>query len=92
MEGTVKWFNIRKGFGFIKGEDDADYFVHYTAVPKGIFLRENDRVSFDAAETDRGKQAQNVKLLQKGSEIPQGGSGEDSGEGSGEGSEDFEEE
>ncbi|MAF50563.1 MAG: hypothetical protein CMH64_00570 [Nanoarchaeota archaeon] len=69
MEGTVKWFNSRKGFGFVKGDDDEDYFVHYTALDKGTFIRDNDRVSFDAADTDKGKQAQNVKLLQKGSEI-----------------------
>lgn len=72
MEGTVKWFNSRKGYGFIKGEDEEEYFVHYTAVQKGTFLRENDRVSFEPADTDRGKQAQNVVLLQKGSEIEGG--------------------
>lgn len=71
MEGTVKWFNIRKGFGFIQGDDGEDYFVHHTAVTKGTFIRENDRVAFDAVETDKGRQAQNVTLLQKGSEIRQ---------------------
>ncbi len=69
MEGKVKWFNKRKGFGFIEGEDGVDYFVHFTALDKGTFIRENDRVSFDAVETDKGKQAQKVVLLQKGSEI-----------------------
>ncbi len=69
MEGTVKWFNMRKGYGFIKGEDGADYFVHSSAVGQGKFIRENDRVLFDPAETERGKQARNVTLLQKGSEI-----------------------
>lgn len=69
MEGTVKWFNVRKGFGFINGDDGEDYFVHYTSVPKGIFIRENDRVSFEPAKGERGKQAKNVNLLQKGSEI-----------------------
>ena len=63
MEGTVKWFNRKKGFGFIKGDDDDDYFVHYTAVPQGTVLNENDRVSFDPVDGDRGKQAQNVSLL-----------------------------
>ena len=71
MEGTVKWFNSRKGYGFIKGEDDQDYFVHYTTVEKGTFLRENDIVSFEPADGDRGKQARDVKLIQKGSERPQ---------------------
>ena len=69
MEGIVKWFNRKKGFGFIQGEDGQDYFVHYTAVEKGTFLRDNDKVAFDNVETDKGKQAQNVKLLQKASEM-----------------------
>ena len=78
MEGTVKWFNSRKGFGFVKGDDDEDYFVHYTALDKGTFIRDNDRVEFDPADTDKGKQAQNVKLLQKGSEIAQEGGEQES--------------
>lgn len=69
MEGIVNWFNIKKGYGFVKGEDGQDYFVHYTSVPKGIFLREGDKISFESANTEKGKQAKNVKLLEKGSQV-----------------------
>tara|TARA_Y100000310_G_C20649030_1_gene798319 strand:- start:1248 stop:1586 length:339 start_codon:yes stop_codon:yes gene_type:complete len=82
MEGTVKWYNFKKGYGFIKGDDDQEYFIHYTALDKGVFLRENDKVSFDAADTDKGKQAQNVKLVQKASEM--GGEGAPAEEGAAE--------
>lgn len=68
MDGTVKWFNARKGYGFIKGEDEEDYFVHHSSLAQGTFLRQDDRVSFEPVQTDKGNQAQNVTLLQKGSE------------------------
>ncbi len=68
MEGTVKFFNRKKGFGFISGDDGKDYFVHFSALPQGVFLRENDRVSFKGAEGERGLKAESVQLLQKGSE------------------------
>ena len=68
MEGIVKFFNKKKGFGFINGDDGSDYFVHFTSLPRGAFLRENDRVSFDSVQGDRGLKAENVKLLEKGSE------------------------
>ena len=72
MEGTVKWYNRKKGYGFIKGEDGEDYFVHYSALKQGTFIRDNDLVSFEAADTDKGKQAKDVTLLKKGSELAQG--------------------
>lgn len=62
MNGTVKWFNTQKGYGFITGEDGNDYFVHYKQLPQGANLNENDEVSFEPVETERGKQAQNVSL------------------------------
>jgi len=75
MEGTVKFFNRKKGFGFIAGEDGKDYFVHFTGLAKGTFLRDNDKVSFDTDEGERGPKAVNVTLLEKASDrgdLPEG--------------------
>lgn len=63
MEGTVKWFDVQKGFGFITA-DGTDYFVHHSALPEGMRLNENDKVTFDVVKTERGEQAQNVKLVE----------------------------
>lgn len=69
MEGSVKWFNRQKGYGFIAGDDGQEYFVHHTALDRGTFIRDNDKVSFDPDKGERGPVSKNVKLLQKGSEI-----------------------
>lgn len=63
LKGTVKWYNDRKGYGFIQGEDGEDVFVHRTAIPMGVFLNEGDRVEFEVEESDRGPKAANVKKL-----------------------------
>ncbi|MBI2572256.1 cold shock domain-containing protein [Candidatus Woesearchaeota archaeon] len=68
MEGSVKFFNRKKGFGFIAGDDGKEYFVHFTGLAKGTFLRDNDRVSFEGGEGDRGLKATEVTLTQKASE------------------------
>lgn len=60
MEGTVKWFNGRKRYGFIKGDDGQDYFVHLKAVAREAFLKEGDRVTFTPTDSEKGKQAQDV--------------------------------
>ena len=62
MNGTVKFFNTQKGFGFITAEDGKEYFVHYSALPEGMNLRENDAVTFDVEDGDRGPKAVNVAL------------------------------
>ena len=60
MKGTVKFFKEMKGFGFIAGEDGKEYFVHQTGLKEGTTLHENDPVSFDVEEGDRGPKAVNV--------------------------------
>ena len=64
-EGTVKWFNEKKGFGFIKQEDGPDVFVHYTGIAGGGFksLAEGERVDFEIVEGDKGPNAVNVKAI-----------------------------
>ena len=60
MNGTVKFVNVGKGFGFIAGEDGKEYFVHKTGLAEGVQLNENDAVTFDVEEGDRGPKAVNV--------------------------------
>ena len=63
MNGTVKWYNARKGYGFIEGEDSKDVFVHRLSVPMGIFLKEGDKVEFEIEDSDKGPKAVNIKKL-----------------------------
>lgn len=64
MKGKIKWFKADKGYGFIAGEDNVDYFVHHTQLPKDKLQDKlNDQeVTFDAITGDRGPQAQSVKF------------------------------
>jgi cold shock protein len=62
MKGTVKFFNQMKGFGFVTGEDGKEYFVHITGISEGVTLRENDAVTFDVEDGDRGPKATNINL------------------------------
>lgn len=64
MEGTVKFFNTMKRFGFIAGEDGKEYFVHESGLVEGTSIRENDKVSFEVEQGDRGPKAVNVSLAQ----------------------------
>ncbi len=64
MNGTVKFFNESKGFGFIKAADGKEYFVHKTGLGAGIVLRENTKVSFDVVAGDRGQKAENVTIAE----------------------------
>nr|WP_024822725.1 MULTISPECIES: cold-shock protein [Aminobacterium] len=64
-QGTVKWFNGSKGYGFITGEDGKDYFVHFSAIQVDGFktLDEGQKVSFDVESGQKGPQASNVRPL-----------------------------
>ena len=66
-EGTVKWFNNSKGFGFIEKEGGGDVFVHHTAIQAEGFksLNEGDRVKFEIVEGPKGPAAEKVVLLKK---------------------------
>jgi len=61
-EGTVKWFNDAKGFGFIEQESGPDVFVHFSAIAMEGFksLAEGDQVQFEVSEGQKGLQAANV--------------------------------
>jgi len=60
MKGKVKFFNEAKGFGFIIGEDGKQYFVHSTGLEAGVSIRENDTVTFEVTEGDKGPKAVKV--------------------------------
>lgn len=68
VKGTVKWFNSRKGYGFISSEDGGDVFVHYSALSgdddQYKTLNENDKVEFEVTEGQKGPQASNVVVTE----------------------------
>ncbi|PLX91986.1 MAG: cold-shock protein [Desulfuromonas sp.] len=64
-EGTVKWFNDSKGFGFIEQDNGPDVFAHFSAINAEGFksLAEGERVSFDVVEGQKGPQAANIQKI-----------------------------
>ncbi|MBF4692656.1 cold-shock protein [Fusibacter sp. Q10-2] len=64
MNGTVKWFNSDKGFGFITGEDGRDVFAHYSQINAEGFrtLEEGQAVTFEVAQGPKGPQAENIMI------------------------------
>ena len=66
-DGTVKWFNARKGYGFISDEQGRDVFVHYASITGDGYktLAEGDPVNFEIVEGDKGLRAENVTAQPK---------------------------
>ena len=62
MKGTVKWFNARRGYGFIHDEDGKDIFVHRNDLNLEVELNENDKVEFKIEKSERGPKAINVTV------------------------------
>ena len=65
IKGTVKWFNAKKGFGFLSDEQGNDVFVHFSAIKMEGFkvLEEGDAVEFEVVEGEKGPQAANVSKI-----------------------------
>ena len=65
MQGRVKWFNEKKGYGFISRSDGDDVFVHYSSIKREGFksLYEGDEVEFEVSQGPKGPQATNVVVL-----------------------------
>lgn len=61
MNGTVKFFDRTKGFGFVLADDGKEYFVHQSGLAEGAMIADNDQVTFDVEQGDRGPKAVNVK-------------------------------
>lgn len=66
MQGSVKWFSDKRGYGYLRGDDQNDYFCHYSGILKSGFktLGEGQRVSFDLEDNDRGPVAVNITVLE----------------------------
>ena len=66
FEGKVKWFDPKKGYGFIQRDEGDDVFVHFSSIEGDGFksLEEGQKVTFEIADSDKGPQASNVKLVE----------------------------
>ncbi len=64
VTGTVKFFNRKKHFGFIAGDDGKDYFVHSSGLMPGVTIDEGNKVNFEVVDTERGPKADKVEKAQ----------------------------
>jgi CspA family cold shock protein len=63
-DGTVKFFNRKKNFGFIHGDDGNDYFVHVSGLKPGVTIDEGDKVTFEIVQGEKGAKAEQVEKAQ----------------------------
>ena len=63
IEGTVKFFNVMKHFGFIAGDDGKEYFVHSSGLKEGTSITDGDKVTFTVVQGDRGLKAEEVEKV-----------------------------
>ncbi|MBI2143675.1 cold shock domain-containing protein [Candidatus Woesearchaeota archaeon] len=63
VEGTVKFFNAAKHFGFITADDGNEYFVHQSGIAPGVTVVQGDKVKFNVVDGDRGKKAEGVEKV-----------------------------
>jgi CspA family cold shock protein len=63
VEGTVKFFNDAKHFGFIAADDGSEYFVHSSGIKPGVTITQGDKVSFKVVDGERGKKAEEVEKV-----------------------------
>ena len=66
VKGKIKWFNNKKGFGFIAGDNGKDIFVHFSAIQQDGYktLNTDDQVEYDLVKSEKGDQAQNVRKVE----------------------------
>ena len=71
--GQIKWFNAKKGYGFVVGPEGQDVFIHYSQIKVEGFktLKENQWVEYELANTDKGFQAQDVRPVSTATEQPE---------------------
>lgn len=65
VKGTIKWFNNKKGYGFVVGQDSKDVFVHFSAIQQDGYksLNAGDQIEYDLIKSEKGDQAQNVRKV-----------------------------